>query len=603
MKQFAYLMAIAIVGVAFTGCKDNKGSEIEGGGYNGQTVKTQFLISIAENVAGRNNMQADTVQLAQTRGSFRGMDKICLIPFDGDFDARIGKNITLASIPAAAATTAGSLNNASNVYYDNVAIPLGTKRFLFYGKAIDRAADADITTADAKFGLGSLQANGLYGATNNPASISFDPVKIYPSADVPSEAAKLAAFVSSIEAASAGSPAVAWKDHSNSAIRQLHEDFITLKAGSSASILATITDLYNTLERFQATQVSNDAVVDAIMAAIKAGTTGSDAGTEFARVLALKGDADHPANYPASINLPDGAAQIAWNSTAKKFDVVVTGMGGIAATSLTQYVYPANLQYFAKSTIKTSVASQKDKYDGNNNWPTILGYYTDGGEVKSVTKSVAINDPIHYGVGLLQADIKVASTNPLKDQKDATYNFVGFDWSAILIGNQKQVDYEFRQNTSAAVSSIIYDKHMGGSVNGNPIDVAAAGTTYGPNYTLVLSTADNGAAGEAHEDKVYVAVELLNKGAAFFGKDGQLIPANAKFYLVGELKVTSEVGSHPEKFNIFYKDYTTTLHLTIGENSLKSAYNTIPDLRSEGLELGFSVDLAWTPGLEFNVEF
>ena len=273
----------------------------------------------------------------------------------------------------------------------------------------------------------------------------------------------------------------------------------------------------------------------------------------------------------------------------------------MTVSALNQYVFPANLQYFAKSTIKTSIASQKSLYDGVNPWSTILAAYTNGGEVKSATKSVAIEDPINYGVGLLEADIQF--TSGLKDNTDAAYTVTNpLSWSAILIGDQKRVDYEFRQVTSAE-SRLIYDKHMNGSLTGNPISMPNYGTTYGPNYTLVLGTQDNGEAGESHPDKVYFAVELVNTNETFFGHNNQIIPSGSKFYLVGELQVTSETGSHPEKFNIFYKDYTTTIHMTIGPNSLQNAYSTIPDLRSEGLELGFSVDLSWTPGLVFDVEF
>ena len=54
---------------------------------------------------------------------------------------------------------------------------------------------------------------------------------------------------------------------------------------------------------------------------------------------------------------------------------------------------------------------------------------------------------------------------------------------------------------------------------------------------------------------------------------------------------------------VFCQDVETTVVFTVGETSLKKAYNTIPDLRSAQMELGLSVDLSWTAGLSFDVTF
>jgi hypothetical protein len=57
------------------------------------------------------------------------------------------------------------------------------------------------------------------------------------------------------------------------------------------------------------------------------------------------------------------------------------------------------------------------------------------------------------------------------------------------------------------------------------------------------------------------------------------------------------------KNKVFKQDYITTAKLTIGANSLKKAYNVIPDLRSPKLELGLSVDLKWQQGITFEQDF
>ena len=110
-----------------------------------------------------------------------------------------------------------------------------------------------------------------------------------------------------------------------------------------------------------------------------------------------------------------------------------------------------------------------------------------------------------------------------------------------------------------------------------------------PNYTLALETAENA--------NIKLCLEFENTGNPFFGVDHQVIPTNGKFYLITDLVV-----ENTDK-KVFVQDYITIAQLTIGENSLKSAYNVIPDLRSPKLELGLSVDLKWQQGLTFEQEF
>jgi hypothetical protein len=50
---------------------------------------------------------------------------------------------------------------------------------------------------------------------------------------------------------------------------------------------------------------------------------------------------------------------------------------------------------------------------------------------------------------------------------------------------------------------------------------------------------------------------------------------------------------------VFIQDFMTTANFKIGANSLKSAFVTVPDLRSSQTSLGLSVDLQWQTGLSF----
>ena len=50
---------------------------------------------------------------------------------------------------------------------------------------------------------------------------------------------------------------------------------------------------------------------------------------------------------------------------------------------------------------------------------------------------------------------------------------------------------------------------------------------------------------------------------------------------------------------VFIQDHKTMVNFKIGENSLKYAYLTVPDLRSSSVTLGLSVDMSWSAGLDF----
>ena len=612
MKNLKHLAFAAIIGLVsatgFTSCKDGNDAKDEpqnenSQNYQGETVKTQFLINIAENVSrtsSRNFMPAATVQVDGTRAEFRGMDSIVLIPFnDATYAARLGRNIVLDPIAATAGTNAGQMNAQNSVYYTDVAIPLGTKYFLFYGKAIDNAANVALETVADKHQFGILESknlrdNGGTRSNSNPADISFGLKSIYETAGTPAKATALATYLTSIAQASktVSGTTYAWSSAStsNSGLKDLYDTFTSLRASSSFLVARTLTDLYNTLQRYQATQVEDDPAAAAVLEAIENNTYATVSGSAIPYTVTLTGDA---AGYPANINLPDGAVALTFTSGA--FSPAVAAMGDFTLNSLNQYTFPASLAYFGKSSVKTATESKQALYDGVNTWAQILAEYTQGVEVVSSTRSVAINDPINYGVGQFKVRVK-HTASAIKDSHNEDYTVPagGLVWSGVLVGGQKRVDYQFEQISSESNVFTIFDNHLNGNTSG---EVKLESANYKDNYTLVLGTADN----DAKNDEIYFALEMVNKGADFFGHDG-LVPANGTYYLIGKLKIDANADqtNHPEHYNIFFKDYVTTANVTI--TSLANAYNVIPDLRSDGLELGFSVNLEWQPGLIFNVE-
>jgi hypothetical protein len=132
------------------------------------------------------------------------------------------------------------------------------------------------------------------------------------------------------------------------------------------------------------------------------------------------------------------------------------------------------------------------------------------------------------------------------------------------------------------------------TVYDNVIDPAIVAKKDGDNYSDFVSTLvlENGT------ENVMVAVEMLNDKADFYGANNQLIPLNSKFYVVAELDATKATQTDG---HVFKQDYTTTARLTLKD--LTTAYNTIPDLRTPELELGFSVNLDWQTGHTYDINF
>ena len=181
------------------------------------------------------------------------------------------------------------------------------------------------------------------------------------------------------------------------------------------------------------------------------------------------------------------------------------------------------------------------------------------------------------------------------------------DIGRLLIGGQyKQVGWNYLTKSTADENKdfVIYDNKMAS------IGATISASTATPNYTLVFDNYNSEGQGN-----VLVALEFKNgNDVDIYGKGG-IIPKGATFYLAAELELGSktipswpttyaippykDTGASQEITRIFTQDYVTTATFKIGENSLKNAYTTVPDLRATQTSLGLSVDLQWRPGLSF----
>lgn len=611
--KFALMSAAALLSLGLASCSSNDETN-ENPTFDGEAVKTTFTISLPGKAKTR--MSYETVQGAEDIASFRGMDNIVIVPYR-EADAtkratRLDKNITLwyntLTVPQAtnaenAIPSGNLLANSNAVLYNDVTVPLLTSGFLFYGKAAETSSD--------KFVNGYLTVAGM-GDTDEITARSFTPTPIVDSFD-DTKGVALATYVSNIAAAAADPatyPGATWAacadpaNHTvanqawyNADLGDRYTAFTSLKPGASQYVQACVQDLYSAIF------ASTNPVAEAIKAAIVDGTNAKDENVDG--VLEFQ---DVINGYPENNNsMPAGAVALTWSGATATAVASSTNNGMTVNTSTV--VYPASLWYFANSALKVSNTSEKPAYDGTNNWTAILAEYTDGASVAASTRSVAIVDPIQYGVGRLDAKVGKLTAAKYYDRQGVEVNIAsGFTFTGVLIGGQKAVDWKFAQ--SGSVEYTIYDKDINTSTNGS--NTLSASADAGTNYTLALET--------GQDQKIRVALEFVNNGEDFYGVDG-VVKKGCKFYMIAELdpKATSGVSGYVAgtKDKVFIQDHKTVANFSIAAGTadtdgdgwaespagFANAYVTIPDLRTPMLELGFSVDLHWEDGLTFTHEF
>lgn len=580
MKKMTFFALAAVLfasAVAFTGCK----SEDEPVKKN-EVIKTEFSIALPQQLAKRY-MPGTTVQY-NNRTDFQGMKNITLIPFAKQdsieaADARLGNNIS-GITDIADANDLGTNSNA--IVYQDVSIPLTTASFLFY---------AESKKTGTNFEKGSLTAAGLTG--NTPAGISFSLEPIVGAIGTPTTAGtdgeKLIKYLNSIANATGTvtGGTTAWKnitEAQGAGLLAMFNSYKGLKVLSTYGVSRLLTDLYRSLAPLAATGNLAEAIRDSIAVATYA-SLGS--ATNDSVILVVN-------DFPASFNLPDGAVRIKYDTDTKVFRALSEAEYETDDNvKLHLITYPASLWYAANSRINTSNRSRSALYDNTNTWSYILSQHEASRAVNSLTRAVAITDQIQYGVARLDVTVKLNATSLLDNNLDPqTINCSSYPITAVFVGGQKNVGYDFKPTTySGSPEYTIYDNVMSSNT------MAATSVASAVNSTLVLET-------EVGTDKdVRIAVEFENaSGKDFNGVDGCVIPAGSKFYMVAQLKAAADPTKTTDVTlnQVFKQDYITTANLTV--MSLKNAYNTIPDLRTPQLELGFSVNLEWTPGNVYDIE-
>lgn len=357
-----------------------------------------------------------------------------------------------------------------------------------------------------------------------------------------------------------------------------------------------------------------------------------------------------------NFNIPDGAAQLKYDSDTHKFSYIDPNYALVNPGALfnpNYYLYPAELAYYVNSPLRATSKdiSSSDYPNGVNTWDDdstsgnkwSLGSWNKNARVQSNSRSVAIRNNINYGVALLESKVAIkAGVTYLQDNKaaktgDASNNQIPANNSKItlqgvLIGGQiNTVDWEFLPIVSSGneFNYVVYDDDIANSAIPTP-----AG---GENYTLVLDNY-NRTLGASEQSAVKVALEFKNEGDAFWGRDN-IIPKDGIFYLIAELPVATATSAsvtglpvwqdeskyaippiygvngndvevspagtvgHSKQINrVFIQNYVTSATFTLNATSLQHAYVSIPNLASSQMSLGLSVDLKWHTGFTYNIE-
>lgn len=539
MVRNTYIISwIFMLSVIFGSCSEND-----------MTVpETAPVCDIVFNVSVPNGMRMAN-DVVQTDGQFRGLQKLWVIPFQTTGDVTVSDFPLISTVIG---STSDKVDNRNYYYMSGYSMTIGTNHVLAYARAIP-------VTGDSK--NGKLETNLVN--RQDLSNMKFNLSSIQPTNDIHEDAQALATYLTTI------ATTTGWSTTTDETLHQLYLDFIKanpygtgLLAGSAAYVKEHVKKLKNQL----------DGRTDDLSEAIKENI----------------GDIDNVAcmqnQYPSSLGLPDGAAALRWTGTGmgNQFSVRTKTTTLDNINNVTRYAYPAELWYHVNSTIKTSAQEvEKSSYENYSKWQELLDdRYKEGTAVTSVTKSVAVNNPLQYGVCHLQITLK-AMTGALKDAADKYIECTGtpavnLPMKALIIGGQHPVGFDFKplEPKSDLETRFIYDTEVGTTGTGQDETV----------NTLALQSYDN--------ETVPVVVEFLNNtGHSFTGKDGIIYPGT-KFYLVAMLDPAKGTGGDDKSVgHVFTQDYTTTVTMKI--NSLANAYTCIPDLLEPRLEIGVQVVTQW----------
>lgn len=664
---YAMMSAIALTSaVSFTGCASDDSASVDTNPtYDGKSVRTDFAFNITK--ASQGTRMTDVV-VQENDQPFRGMQDMFLYamktasPTTEPNKEDAVQTYALMSIAASNLDDKASTTSVPSSKIYPLSIPVGTNNFLFYARALQNG--------ETNFQIGKVTFNNLSADSKTTSNISFslNPITQPTGIATPRSTTEsnFETYLNSIANAKdasnntwAGTVAKSSTDGRYSAISKLYTDFTRpvtgeVRSGSAESIKRIIHDLYTSMKDI-INKVSGDTDIPAEIPNIASAVCTAIESDIFTLTLKNPADAEDPyeinwltsvpasaQTYPASYDLPMGAAQLVWDGTYNKikyaaFDysnpALNSGFSGIETAKIT---YPAELLYFDNSPLigTPEYKTVADYPVTTKGWDTAVGETSSDATkafdatwtqktVEPTTRAVAMRNNVNYGVALLQSTVKVKNAgesgevtqfqdnrNALIGKDNQVFTLAdmtgnkGLQLTGILIGGQPgSVNWKMLPSAET-FDYAIYDKDLASS--GSWV-INASNKTLSTLYTVCF---DNFKSGD--QSDVCIALEFKNNlGTDFYGAKN-LIPAGSTFYLVGKLSPSSGTGwtdNYPSGYRVsehatarvFGQDHKTIVTFSLAGTSLQNAYSTVPDLRTTEMLFGLNVDLTWVNGLSFEI--
>lgn len=512
-----------------------------------------LALSFKNVLPGQENATKMTAEVTQSGGIFRGIEQMYVIPFNTEYfrvepaDSRLGsQNVVLGR---AGISQSGLVANNNAHLFGSAFVPSGMDCLLAYGKALDEGENA---SKDSRHTYGVLIPQGLEDPSGSD-DISFHLMPILSTGE--NEDELTAAGVTAEGLLEQLNVVMTMMGSSqNASILKIHDDVRrenNILACSYPTFDQIRTEIQSALIRIPFETMDLVEEIGRISQAVSA----------FSTLLTEAG-----ATFPASYGIPEGSFGFWWNGTA--FVRLINGVN-VAMVNPASYCYPPGLWYYANSSVRTSNKEDvlKQYVETHDTWEDILDYYSDGPSVNAFTESVAIEDPLEYGEGMLELKLANPGAEALTLLKDCPL-------TGVIIGDQKDVDFRFLPGLGQ--SRYVYD---------NVVGDLKIGSTDGTLQTLVLQTVDGA--------PVHFALEFKNTtGRSIPCQQGEILP-RCKFYLAGVLDPPAGVTlpSGEVIYSVFSRDHKTTV--TVAVEGVRNAYNTVPDLHSPQLEIGVVTEMKW----------
>jgi len=538
--------------------------------------------------------------------SFRGIEQIYAIPFLVDSkiqaeDIRFGANLELPQrgLPAnmfgndaQGGAFSGLVRNNNAHLYSSVYIQRGTRSVLVYGKAIDDKISVQTDSVAFKAGNGVLRGRGLEeGVTAGTIHFDLDPIT--DGNDLGTELDAILGYLNGIaQAAVTYEGAVyRWSDLANSTSQ---EDFASAFrwftserrpfAGSSVALGQILTRLYRSVYSLQqSTSGALKSLATEILGRINNAQFVTLTGSGSNATVSLTSD------FPARYGVPAGSITLQWNGTA--FWRPTRGAGTQAVT-LTSFCYPPSLWYYANSRLAVSTEEEvADEYNYNHmTWADITSLYSSSSLVVGGVESVAVREPLQYGVALLSIYVNRVTKDKLLDSKGNQVSVanISFPMTGIIVSEQRNLSFDFTPRGNEVF--YVYDQEVNdGTVPKNYIS-SVTSTNQG---VIVRKDVQVLTTQTLPQEDLHLALEFQNNsGNTFYGHDGDVILPGSRFYIFAKLKYSAATNSTDENIDcILLQDHVT--RVTFDVESLEEAYSTIPELRDPQLQVGVKANLEW----------